>query len=170
MATQHPEHYVVITSWGPKESRALRDLPEMLQNSAGMKGPYQFVLWDWTVSKSHSDSSLKERMTRPIDFRVRNLQLFLRQQPYRNADEHSDPEITLVAHGRSCRAVKQYLCELVQDTHDDWRDRIRIRQAVFAGERKPRRFLVMLWTTLCLALLTIASFLWMKLHREAPPI
>jgi hypothetical protein len=168
MATQHPEHYVIVASWSREESCTLQDLPDLVKGHAAIGGEYQFVIWDWTANlpeREHVD--WRQRLAAPIEFRSRRLQLFLRQEPYRNNDEHSDPEITLIAQGRSCRVVKNYLCSLVEETHDDWRDRQRIRQAIFIAPRKPRRFPVMLCSAVGLAVMAAASYLWAKLRNDA---
>jgi hypothetical protein len=168
MATQHPEHYVVILSWNRTESRTLQDLPDLVKRHAAIGGEYRFVIWDWTASRPEREQvAWRQRFSAPIEFRSRMLQLFLRQAPYRNNDEHSDPEITLIAQGRSCRVIKNYLCGLVEETHEDWRDRQRIRQAIFIAPRNPRRFRVMLWSAVGLAVMSAASYLWAKLHEDA---
>src|ERR1700683_4454632 len=150
MATQHPEHYIVIVSWSGKESRFLEKLREQVEQRAATGGQYRRVLLDWRYDQDRPPN-LKQRLFAPIDIRVRKLRGYLRREPFRKLDEHSDPEITLVAHGRSCSVVKAYLLELVNqagEDHDNWRDRRRIRQAIFVSPRKARRIRAVLWSAI----------------------
>jgi hypothetical protein len=164
MATQHPEHYIVLVSWSAKELPFLRELEKRLQ----LGDPYRTVLWDWSTDPgNHERPGWKERLFGPINFRARRLQSYLRAEPFRKDDELSDPEITLIARGKSCRVVKRYLVGLVGETQNNWRDRRRIRQAVFLSPRALRRARLMLWFAAGMGVVAIAAAVLAWLDRGA---
>jgi hypothetical protein len=172
MATQHPEHYIVIVSWSGRESRFLNSLSKLVEQRIAAAGQYRCLLWDWGIDADRRPS-WKQRLFAPIDLRVRRLRGYLRREPFYKDDEHSDPEITLIAHGRSCSVVKAYLLDLVDpagENHDDWRGRRRVRQAIFVAPLRARRIRAVLWTGIGMLVAAAALYVWGKLHSDASPL
>jgi hypothetical protein len=167
MATQHPEHHVILLSWGPREARRLEKLIDLLSQLPAIQGQYRCSLWTWGGQKSSDLGALKQRLFAPVDFRAQRIRRFLRQEPFRNADEHQDPEVTLIAYGRSCRVVKRYLVELVRELETDWRDIRRVRQVIFVSPRRVRRVLAAFWTAAVLAMLAAISAVWKHFDPSA---
>src|ERR1035437_10106580 len=102
MATQNPQHQVVFVSWNDKQTGLWNQIGELLGRLPGIHGQYEFAFWDSTADADHQERvSLKQRLLAPIDFRARRLRRYLRREPFRVEDEHSDPGITLAADGKA---------------------------------------------------------------------
>jgi len=151
MATQNPQHYVVFVCWDPVESRQLSGLDEELKTRPSPGPYYYFVLWDW--SGDGGRPGWRQRLLAPVAFRARKLQSYLRTEPFRAADPSDDPEITLVAQGKACRVVKSYLLGMIEESEAAWRDRNRIRQAIFVAPSSHRRTRTVLASAIALALI-----------------
>lgn len=156
MATQAPQHRIVYVPWDAKEALVWRNMAPMVHKTLDER--FQFDIAEPGISAEGAGrETFRRRLLSPVRTRARRLQWLLRREPFRVKDDDSDPEITLIAHGRACHAVKQYLLSLLKETEDGWRDRRRVRQAIFVCPARLRFTHVLLWVTIATAFLAVVS-------------
>lgn len=172
MATQNPQHQVVFVSWDDKQQSLWDQLGELIEILPGIHGQYKLAFWNSTANANPQErSSLRERLFAPIHTRMHRLRRHLRGGPFRVDDEHSDPEITLVAHGKACRVVKQYLLNLLEDSAEDWRDLRRVRQVIFLSPSRRNLARLLVAAAVVLTVVAILSeILKLKYGESAPAL
>jgi hypothetical protein len=158
MATQNPRHCVVFVAWNSKQKILWKQLGELLEELPGIQGEYQLASWDSAAGANPGERDTpKQRLLAPARSGAHRFLRYLHREPYRVEDEHSDPEITLVAHGKACRVVQQYLLDLLEETEEAWRDRRRVRQAIFLSPSQGKLVRLLVAAVIGLPLLAILS-------------